>query len=110
MTREEAQGMIDKELTRAREAHTLGNEGKVRVCARRAAGVAITFWLQSHETMKWGLDNMNQLQSVVNEERIPQTVRDAAVRLTTKITEQSTSPFSIDPVEDGRILVEYFLT
>jgi hypothetical protein len=109
MTREETEGLIHKEFGRAREALAAGNDGRARVCARRAAGVAITFWLQRHGTREWGLDAMNQLRSVSDETSMPESVRDAAARLTTKVTEQFTSPFSTDPVADGTILVEYFL-
>lgn len=109
MTREETERLIDKELARAREAHTAGNDGMARVCARRAAGVAISFWLQRYRTNEWGVDAMNQLRSVANEKSIPEAIRYAAVRLTTRVTEQFTSSFSTDPVADSRILVEHFL-
>jgi hypothetical protein len=109
MTREEVQGSIDKEFARAREAHAAGNDGKARVCARRAAGLAISFWLERHREKGWGLDNMNQLQAAAQEAGIPDAVRGAAVRLTTKITEKLTAPFSADPVADGGILVDHFL-
>jgi hypothetical protein len=55
------------------------------------------------------MDSMNQLQAAAGEKSLPETVRDAAARLTTKVTEQFTSPFSINPAADSRILVDYFL-
>jgi hypothetical protein len=55
------------------------------------------------------MDAMNQLQSAAGEKSLPETVRDAADRLTTKVTGQFTSPFSTDPAADSRILVDYFL-
>jgi hypothetical protein len=38
---------IQKELARAQAALEAKNEGKVRVCCRRAAGLAIRRWLAS---------------------------------------------------------------
>lgn len=37
---------VERELTRARAARTKGNEGRGRVCARRAAGWAVEAYLQ----------------------------------------------------------------
>jgi hypothetical protein len=109
MTREEAVVQIEQEFSRAREAQQIGNEGKARACARRAAGAAVRFWLQNHATKGWGLDCMNQLESISGDDEIPEEVRGAATRLSTKITERSTAPFTPDPVSDGAILTEYFL-
>ena len=40
---------INKELTKAEQAMKEGNDGMARVCARRACGNAISFWLRSEE-------------------------------------------------------------
>ena len=37
--------LIEKELTAAEAALKIGNEGKIRVCARRAVGLADEVWL-----------------------------------------------------------------
>ena len=37
---------VERELTRAKAARTKGNEGRARVCARRAAGWAVEAYLQ----------------------------------------------------------------
>ncbi len=37
---------LERELRRAREARLRGNEGRARVCARRAAGIAARMYLQ----------------------------------------------------------------
>ena len=81
----------------------------IRVCARRAVGVAITLWLKSNSRERWGADAMNQLQNLQLDESMPQSVRDAAVRFTTKITQKNTAPFSTDPVKDSRMIIDYLL-
>jgi hypothetical protein len=109
MTREQAHQRIEKEFSTASQAGTLGNDGMMRVCARRAAGIAVSYWLESHHRPNWGPDVMTQLRSVQLDTSIPQPVRDASQRLTTKITEQFTSPFSTNPIEDSKIIINHFM-
>ncbi len=109
MTRAQALEQIEKELTTATQARKAGNEGMVRVCARRAAGVAIAFWLERNPRQGWGVDAMNQLKKLQLDESMPKEIRDAALRLTTKVNRQFTTPFSTDPVEDSKIIVNHLL-
>ncbi len=52
---------------------------------------------------------MNQLRNLQLDDSIPRLVRDAAIRLTTKITERFTSAFPTDPVQDSKIIIDYLL-
>lgn len=98
---------IDKELTGAREALKSGNNGKARVCSRRAAGQAIAWFLSAYPHERWGADAMNQLSNLKEDESFPKAVRDAAVRLTTKISERFTYPFTNDPIEDAQLIIKH---
>ena len=109
MTKEQVLDQIHREFDIAAGAQKGGNEGMVRVCARRAAGAAIGFWLSSHPEKNWGTDAMNRLRSLQLDQTIPASVVDAAVRLTAKITEQFRSPFPTDPITDSRIIIDYFM-
>ena len=100
---------IEKEFKIAAGAQTAGNEGMVRVCARRAAGTAIGYWLAIHREKNWGVDAMNRLKNLQRDGSMPPQVQEAARRLTTKITEQFRSPFPTDPIADSRIIIEFFL-
>lgn len=100
---------IEKEFATAAQARKEGNDGKVRVSARRAAGVAITLWLNSHSRERWGADAMNQLKNLQLDESMPPFVRDAAVHLTTKITQLIRTPSSADPVQSSRTIIDYLL-
>ena len=100
---------IEREFSNADHARKKGNNGMVRVCARRAAGVAIAYWLESHRRDGWGIDAMNQLRNLHLDTFMPQSVREAALRLTTKITERFTSAFPTDPVQDSKIIIDYLL-
>ena len=100
---------IDAELTRARRAMEEGNPGMARVCARRACGISISFWLEDNPRQGYGESAMNQLRSIQSDNTIPKEVKDAAERLTTHVTNQSDSPFTDDPIADAKILTNHFL-
>ena len=100
--------LIEKEFSTAREALKMGNDGKARVCARRAAGLAIAWFLSEHPNPAWGMDAMTQLLHLKEDPEFPQEIRDAAIHLTTKISERFTYPFSSDPMADARLIVHYF--
>ncbi|MBI3365403.1 MAG: hypothetical protein HY033_10880, partial [Ignavibacteriae bacterium] len=72
---------IEKELATAREALKIGNAGKARVCARRAAGQALTWLMTKYPRSDWGKDALGQLSCVKDDAAFPREVRDAAVRL-----------------------------
>ena len=42
--------LIEQELTAAEAALKAGNDGKARVCARRAVALASEAWLERHAT------------------------------------------------------------
>ena len=96
---------IEYEFTTAGIARTAGNDGRARVCARRAAGLAITWFCSKFPRSAWRTDAMSQLRHLKDDESFSSNVRDAATRLTTGITERFTYPFSTDPIEDARIIV-----
>jgi len=109
MTKEEVQVQIEHEFAVAQEARAIGNDGKVRVCARRASGCAIRYWLQDHPRSKYGRDALNQLRAVIRDQGISQEVRSAARRLSARITDQFISQYTTDPIEDSKIIISHFL-
>src|SRR5207253_2040868 len=96
----------DKELTAAREAEKAGNEGKARVCSRRAAGQAITWFLSRNLREGWGADSMTQLLHLKADLEFSEEARKAAERLTTKISDRFTYPFTTNPIEDATIIIQ----
>lgn len=106
-TRERYLELIDKEFSDARTALKEGNEGRVRVCARRAAGQAIAWFLSAEPRTGWGTDAMRQLERLRDEPEFPPEVREAARRLTTKISEKFTYPFATDPLADAGLIVAH---
>ena len=109
MTKSQALEQIEKELAAASEARHAGNEGMVRVCARRAAGIAIRYSLEQRHRSGWGNDAMTQLRNVERNDTMPPGISEAARRLATKITSRFESPTSIDPLDDSRTIISHFL-
>ncbi len=109
MTKEETLHLVEREFATARQAAATGNDGMARVCARRAAGAAIAFWLQFNERPGWRVDAMSRILHLEADTSFPQDVREAALRLTARLTNEFTSPFSSDPVEDSKVIIRHLL-
>ena len=109
MTKEEAISHIAKEFLTAEHAKNVNNNGMVRVCTRRAAGIAISFWLQSHSRQGWGRDAVHQLRALRLDEKMPQDIRNAAERLTARVTAQFSSPYTTNPMDDSKIIIDHLL-
>ena len=109
MTKEEALQLVEQEFAMARQAATAGNDGMVRVCARRAAGAAIAFWLQFNERPNWRADAMSRIRHLEADPSFPQNVREAAMRLMARVTPQFTPQYANDPIEDSTIIIRHLL-
>jgi len=98
---------IQSELEQARKAQQSGNVGKARVCARRAAGIAIREWYKRRLGSGWQGDALKQLQRLQTDVLAPENVRAAARRLTTVVDVDHRLPFGDDPIEDARNIVAF---
>ena len=98
---------IDHELSAAEQAWKSGNEGKARVCARRAVALASESWLARLADSLWRGDAMEHLRRIQQHEAFPLAVRQAAERLTTAVTKRHEAPFTSDPIGDARLIVGY---
>jgi hypothetical protein len=105
ITRSQAEAEVARELEGMDAALAAGNDGKARVCARRAAGAAIAYWLQFHPRTGWGIDAVSRLRGIQEENGLPEEVRAAARRLCTRVNEQFVHPHSSDPGSDARAIV-----
>ena len=106
MTHEQVFQLIEKEFAIAKHAESISNDGMVRVCARRACGIAITFFLQHFPEKNFASDAMNQLKQLQRDETFSEASRNAAQRLTTKVNEKFSVPFSNNPIDDAKIIIE----
>ncbi len=101
---------VDQELARGDEAFSAGNAGKARVCARRAIGLLIDgLWTPTSHTAPWPRDTLHKLRQIHEDEAFSLEVRQAAQRLTTKVTQQDTMPFPTDPMADARLVIRHLM-
>lgn len=97
--------LIQQEFTAAEAAWKDGNEGKARVCARRAVALADETWLADRSDQTFRGDAMAHLRRIQQDHSLPVSVRDAAERLSTAVSRKDSAPFSTDPIGDARIII-----
>lgn len=93
------------ELEAAQRARLSGNEGRARVCARRAAGMAARDFLTRRGVR---LRSMNALEALRRLEQVPglaPDLRSAAAHLTLRVSEEFTLPVDVDLLAEARRLI-----
>jgi hypothetical protein len=101
---------IEKELAMAEAALREANEGKARVCARRAVALAVEASLERFPRPGLRGDAMHQLRQIQQEESFPLPVRQAAERLGTKTMQRATTPFTSNPIADAKLIIAYLIS
>ncbi|MHB0923061.1 MAG: hypothetical protein ACYC3H_03745 [Bellilinea sp.] len=101
------QTALDQELFCSENARLTGNEGKARVCARRAAGIAVrALFNASGETIRDPsafavLNHLGQLETT------PGHIKEAIARLLTRVAPDYTLPIQADIIADARVLIAW---
>ena len=101
--------LIEQNLAVAEESLKIGNEGKSRVCARRAVGLADEVWLAKQSNQPFRGDALAHLRRIQQDLPLPLSIREAAERLSTAVTQKDSAPFSTDPIGDARIIIAYLI-
>ena len=101
--------LIEQELTVAEAAWKDANDGRARVCARRAVALAADWWLDRLHVRRWSGDAMEHLRQIQQDASFPLPIREAAERLSTAVTQRHAAPFSTDPISDARLIIEHLL-
>jgi hypothetical protein len=96
---------IEAELEKAELARLAGNEGRARVCARRAAGTAARAFLARHGVRLRDLSAYTALQSLAEFPALAPDLRTAVLHLTTRLAEDFTLPVDADLISDARKLI-----
>jgi hypothetical protein len=96
---------IQAELEKAERARLAGNEGRARVCARRAAGNAARGFLTRHGVILRNSSAYTALQVLAEYPALAPDLRIAAVHLTTRLTPDFTMPVDADLISDARKLI-----
>ena len=103
------QEQIEKEFIKAEQARAKGNEGQARVCARRAAGIAIREYLTQNGTPPPSLSAVNLLDLLKNDPLLSPGLKLIADHLTLRVTEEFKLPVDADLVAEARKLCDGLL-
>lgn len=104
---------IYAELEQADVARASGNEGLARVCARRAAGMAARFFLTRHDVRLFdaaqGETRIGSaymaLQTLATFPGLAPNLKQAAVHLTMRVSEEFHLPPGIDLIDEAHKLI-----
>jgi hypothetical protein len=99
--------LVEHELAAAETARKDGNDGKARVCVRRAVALVTEAWLAGLPHPLWRGDAMEHLRQIERHASFPLAIRQAAERLSTAVPHRHVAPFTIDPLADARVIIEY---
>jgi len=99
--------LIEQELAAAESAQQDSNDGKARVCARRAVALATEAWLDRLPFPRWRGDAMVHLRQIQQDESFPLPIRQAAERLRTPVTRQHQAPFTTNPIADAQLIIAH---
>jgi hypothetical protein len=97
---------FDRELQQAEQARAEGNEGMARVCARRAAGVAIGEYFRLHGLPAPGPSAYDRLRTLQNIPAVPPDARRAAENLVTRINVDGALPVEADLIAEARKMAD----
>jgi len=100
---------IKQEFKRAEQARADKNEGQARVCARRAAGIAIREYLNRKGIRPPSSSAYDLLNLIKDDPLLSLDLRLIAEHLTLRVTEEFTLPVDADLVAEARTLCNELL-
>jgi HEPN domain-containing protein len=103
------QTKIQAEFERALQARQRNNEGQARVCARRAAGIAVREYLSRRGIRPPSLSAYDLLNLIKQEPDLPPDLKQIADHLTVRVTEEFKLPVEADLVAEARSFCEKLL-
>jgi HEPN domain-containing protein len=106
---EDWKAQLQTEFERADAARGRGNEGQARVCARRAAGIAIReYYARRGQTVRTP-SAYDLLQLLAEEPQLSPDLKQAATYLTLRVTEEFNLPVDVDLLAEARKLCDGLL-
>ena len=100
---------IASELQKAEQARARGNEGQARVCARRAAGIAIREYLIRKRIRPPSASAMDLLTLLKEDSLLSPDLKLIADHLTLRVTEEFKLPINADLIAEARTLCDELL-
>ena len=103
------QNELQLEFEHAEQARAKGNEGQARVCARRAAGIAIREYLTRRGTRPPSISAYDLLNLIKEDPRLSPDLRLIADHLTVRVTDEFKLPVNADLVAEAKQLCDELL-
>lgn len=101
-----SQGLqVQEEILLAKQSRREGNEGRARVCARRAAGAAVQGYLKDQgEPQESAIQSLAKLKQLVT---LPDRVGEAVGWLLRHVDEEFNLPPEVDLIQEALIVINY---
>jgi hypothetical protein len=100
---------LQKEFDTAQQARIKRNEGQARVCARRAAGIAIREYFSRKGTQVPSMSAYDLLNLLKEDTDLSPDLQLIVDHLTVRVTEEFQLPFDADLIAESRILCDWLL-
>jgi len=98
-----------QEIQRANEARARNNEGQARVCARRAAGIAVREYLSRRRIRAASPSAYDLLKLLLDMPDAPPGAFQSARYLTVRVNEDFKLPIDADLIQEAQTLREQLL-
>lgn len=98
---------IKEELLLAKQSRLEGNEGRARVCARRAAGAAVQAYLQRKGIIETEENAIQSLIILGQMERLPARVQTAADLLVQRVNTNHNLPPEVDLIQEAAVVIRF---
>lgn len=105
----DVQIQIKSEFDLANKARAKGNEGQARVCARRAAGIAIRDYSTRHKIHIPSTSAYDLLNLLKEDALLPPNLKVVTEHLTLRVTEEFKLPVQADLIAEAQVLCEWLL-
>ena len=103
------QAKLQAEFDRAEQARANRNEGQARVCARRAAGIAIREYFTRQGTPPPSSSAVDLLNLLKEDPHLSPDLKSIAEHLTLRVNEEFKLPVDADLVAEARKLCDALL-
>ncbi len=100
---------MEAEFQKAEQSRARGNEGQARVCARRAAGIAIREYLLRQGLRPPSASAYDLLNLLKDDPHLSPGLRRIADHLTLRVTEEFKLPVKVDLLAEAREFCEELL-
>ena len=100
---------LELEFDRAAQARAKGNEGQARVCARRAAGIAIREYFARRGIRVRPVGAYDLLNMLGEEGNLPVEIRSVIRHLTMRVNEEFQLPVDADLIAESKTLCAWLL-